>query len=79
MSGVIAAAERQRADVLRQLQLAADQADDWDNQRNDLVCKAFALGVSQRKIAPYAQVDQATVSRIIARARASEGGAGDVG
>jgi len=72
MSGVLALADRERADLLRQIQLMADQIATATRLRNDLICKAFSIGVPQRRIAQHAQVNQATVSRIIAQARVAE-------
>lgn len=72
LSGVLALADRERADLLRQIQLMADQIATATRSRNDLICKAFSIGVPQRRIALYAQVNQATVSRIIAQARVAE-------
>ncbi|AUI57757.1 Trp family transcriptional regulator [Amycolatopsis sp. BJA-103] len=56
-------------DKVRRLLLAADEIATRTRQRNDLMCELFADGMPQREIAKYGQVNQATVSRVVARAR----------
>jgi DNA-binding MarR family transcriptional regulator len=79
MADVIAELERQRADVLTRLGQAADQKAAWTQEHESLVQQARALDIAQDDIAAHAQVDQSTVSRMLARSDPTGNGSADVG
>lgn len=63
------AADRDRDALLDEIEQAADQIAAWTARWETLVRQAVQLGVPQRRIAPHANVDQSTVSRLVARDR----------
>lgn len=65
---VSSAADRDRDELLDEIEQAADQIAAWTARWESLVRQAVERGVPQRRIAPHANVDQSTVSRLAARA-----------
>ncbi len=53
--------------LLDEIEQAADQVAAWTARWESLVRQAVERGVPQRRIAPHANVDQSTVSRLAAR------------
>ncbi|SDL00775.1 hypothetical protein SAMN04488074_108231 [Lentzea albidocapillata subsp. violacea] len=56
-------------ELLDEIEQAADQVAAWTARWESLVRQAVERGVPQRRIAPHANVDQSTVSRLAARDR----------
>ncbi|WP_410619857.1 hypothetical protein [Amycolatopsis sp. cmx-8-4] len=57
---------------LEELSKAAAARAEWKSRRDSLTCSLVADGMSQREVAPYARLNQATVSRWVAKRAASE-------
>lgn len=58
-----------REGLLDEIEQAADQVAAWTARWESLVRQAVERGVPQRRIAPHANVDQSTVSRLATRDR----------
>jgi hypothetical protein len=65
-------ADHDRDELLRQVELAAEQMHAWTAQHETLVRQAVERGIPQRRIAAHSHVDQSTVSRMTARHRSRQ-------